>query len=39
MGFLSYGYKAIKSVRPKTKVSDATKKFKSKLEETKKEKV
>jgi len=36
MGFLSYGYKAIKSVRPKTKVSDATKKFKSKLEETKK---
>ena len=36
MGFLSYGYKAIKSVRPKTKVSDATKKFKSKIGETKK---
>ena len=36
MGFLSYGYKAIKSVRPKTKVSDATKKFKSKIEQTKK---
>ena len=36
MGILSYGYKAIKSVRPKTKVSDATKKFKSKIEQTKK---
>ena len=36
MGFLSYGYKAIKSVRPKTKVSDATKKFKAKVEATKK---
>ena len=36
MGFLSYGYKAIKSVRPKTKVSDATKKFKLKIGETKK---
>jgi hypothetical protein len=36
MGFLSYGYKAIKSVRPKTKVSDATKKFKLKIEQTKK---
>ena len=36
MGILSYGYKAIKSVRPKTKVSDATKKFKEKIEATKK---
>ncbi len=36
MGILSYGYKAIKSVRPKTKVSDATKKFKAKVEATKK---
>ena len=36
MGILSYGYKAIKSVRPKTKLSDATKKFKSKVEATKK---
>ena len=36
MGILSYGYKAIKSVRPKTKMSDATKKFKEKVEATKK---
>ena len=36
MGILSYGYKAIKSVKPKTKVSDATKRFKAKVEATKK---
>jgi len=36
MGLLSYGYKAIKSVKPKTKVSDATKRFKAKVEAIKK---
>ena len=33
---VKHGVKTIKSVRPKTKVSDATKKFKSKIEQTKK---
>ena len=36
MGLLSYGYKAIKSIKPKTKVSDATKRFKAKVEAIKK---
>ena len=35
MGILSYGYKAIKNVKPKA-ISDATKRFKSKIELTKK---
>ena len=35
MGILSYGYKAIKSIKPKP-ISKATKKFKSKIAETKK---
>ena len=35
MGFLSYGYKAIKYVKPKA-ISDATKRFKAKVEATKK---
>ena len=35
MGILSYGYKAIKSVKPKP-ISKATKKFKRSIEQTKK---
>ena len=35
MGILSYGYKAIKSVKPKL-ISKATKKYKRSIEQTKK---
>jgi hypothetical protein len=35
MGILSYGYKAIKGVKPKS-ISNATKRFKAKVEATKK---
>ena len=35
MGLLSYGYKAIKNVKPKA-ISDATKRFKTKVEAIKK---